>query len=73
MKTTSTQAKPTQEELKKIEQKIEEFSLEMQRSLPPGLNSPLTRSEKALLRTYALFNLNAYPLQDHPSKSSPTE
>lgn len=73
MKPSKTPYKPTEIELKDIDAKIEEFNREMQRSLPPGLNSPLSRPEKALLRTYILFTLNAHSQQDRSSESSPTE
>ena len=45
----------------KVEAKIKAFDEQMQRSLPPGLNSPLSKSERALLRTFYLFILTSRP------------
>lgn len=53
--TTSTATAPTQAELKKIEETLDAFSAELERTLPPGLNSRLSRPERALLRTFMLW------------------
>lgn len=50
----------------KVEAKIKAFDEQMQRSLPPGLNSPLSKSERALLRTFYLFILTSRSQQDQP-------
>lgn len=50
----------------KVEAKIKAFDEQMQRSLPPGLNSPLSKSERALLRTFYLFILASRSPRDLP-------
>jgi hypothetical protein len=52
---SSTNDKPTQDELKKVEDTLDAFNTMMERTLPPGLNSRLTRPERALLRTFLLW------------------
>jgi len=48
----------------KVEAKIKEFDDLMQRSLPLGLNSPLSKAERALLRTFYRFILTSPPQTD---------
>jgi len=50
----------------KVEAKIKAFDDHIQRSLPPGLNSPLSKSERALLRTFYLFIITSRPPRDLP-------
>jgi hypothetical protein len=73
MSKSNTRRPPTQEELKDIDLQIEEFNQEMQRSLPPGLNSPLSRPEKAIIKTYILFTLGGHPSPSYPEEPSQTE
>jgi hypothetical protein len=55
MKSSSTQPKIKQEELDSSEELIERFNAAIQSSLPNGLNSPLSKRERALLRTFILW------------------
>lgn len=56
---SSTRGLDPQDKLKKVDESLDKFSAELERTLPPGLNSRLTRAERALLRTYALFLLHS--------------
>lgn len=72
-KPSSTPSAPSQDELKKVEEALDAFNTELERTLPPGLNSRLTRSERALLRTFSLWALRAPLFSELIEQDKPVE